>query len=74
LGFTTSLFKKILIFFFQADPGPCRYYPLFFPLYDDIKHLKNHQFWWLEMALEASAAAAMAMLQLSWLQRYQQWL
>jgi hypothetical protein len=36
---------------------------LFFPLYDDIKHLKNHQFWWLEMALEASVAAVMAMLQ-----------
>jgi hypothetical protein len=26
------------------------------------------------MALEALVAAAMAMLQLSWLQRYQQWL
>jgi hypothetical protein len=52
----------------------CRYYPWFFPLYDDIKHLKNHHFWWLEMALEALAAAAMAILQLSWLQRYQQWL
>jgi hypothetical protein len=60
--------------FFLVDPGPCRYYPWFFPLYDDIKHLKNRQFWWLEMALEALAAAAMAILQLSWLQRYQQWL
>jgi hypothetical protein len=45
--------------FFLLDPGPCRYYPWFFPLYDDIKHPKNHQFWWLEMALEALAAAAM---------------
>jgi hypothetical protein len=42
--------KKNLILFFQADPGPCRYFPLFFPLYDDTEHLKNRQFWWLEMA------------------------
>jgi hypothetical protein len=66
--------QKFFIVFFLVDPGPCRYYPWFFPLYDDIKHPKNHQFWWLEMALEALAAMAMAMLQLSWLQRYQQWL
>jgi hypothetical protein len=60
--------------FFLLDPGPCQYYPWFFTLYDDIKHPKYHQFSWLEMALEALAAAAMAILQLSWLQRYQQWL
>jgi hypothetical protein len=46
----------------------------FSPLNGDIKHPKNHQFWWLEMAVEALGAAAMAILQLSWLQRYQQWL
>jgi hypothetical protein len=35
-----------------------------------FKHLKNRQFWWLEMAWEALATATMAMFQQSWLQRY----
>jgi hypothetical protein len=44
LTFKTLLpqfFKNLNILFLQLDPGPCRYYPLFFHLYDDIKHLKK---------------------------------